>query len=165
LTIELIILERATELGLSVSDEELEKAVADIKKDYPEDSFEKTLLEYAVSYETWQDRLRKRLLMEKVIQQELEDQIVITSEDIAKYYEENFRAKAPDADSELNTEDINKMIIEQLRRAKLEHAYQIWINKLKQKYPIEINTVQWERISGLHLNEKEILNNMKSTRE
>jgi len=165
LTIELIILERATELGLSVSDEELGKAVADIKKDYPEDSFEKTLLEYAVPYETWQNRLRKRLLMEKVIKQELEDQIVITSEDIAKYYEENFRTKAPDADSELNTEDINKMIIEQLRREKLEHAYQIWINKLKQKYPIEINTVQWERISGLHLNEKEILNNMKSTRE
>lgn len=163
LTIEMIILERATELGLAVSDEELEKAVADIKKDYPEDTFEKILLEYAVSYETWRDRLKKRLLMQKVIKQELEDQIVITSDDIAKYYEENFRAKTPDTDSELNTEDINKMIIEQLRREKLENAYQIWINKLKQQYPIEINTVQWERISGLHLNEKEILNNMKST--
>jgi len=165
LTIEMIILERAAELGLTISDDEVEKAVADVKKDYPEDTFEKTLLEFAVSYETWQDRLRNRLLMEKVINHELEDQILITSEDIAKYYEENFRAKAPDTDSELNADDINKMIIEQLRREKLEQAYQRWINKLKQQYPIEINSIQWERISGSHLSEKEILDNMNSTRE
>jgi hypothetical protein len=165
LTIEMIILERAAELGLAISDDEVEKTVADFKKDYPEDTFEKTLLEFAVSYETWQDRLRNRLLMEKVINHELEDQILITSEDIAKYYEENFRDKAPDAESELNAEGINKMIIEQLRREKLEQAYQRWINKLKQQYPIEISSVQWERISGSHLSEKEILDNMNSTRE
>jgi len=165
LTIEMIILERAAELGLTISDEEVEKAVADVKKDYPEDTFEKTLLEFAVSYETWRDRLRNRLLMEKVIDYELKEQILITSEDIAKYYEENFRAKAPDADSEMNTEDINKMIIEQLRREKMEQAYQTWINRLKQRYLIEINSIQWERISGSHLNEKEVLNNMNSTRE
>jgi hypothetical protein len=165
LTIEMIILERAAELGLAISDDEVEKTVADFKKDYPEDTFEKTLLEFAVSYETWQDRLRNRLLMEKVINHELEDQILITSEDIAKYYEENFRDKAPDTESELNAEGINKMIIEQLRREKLEQAYQRWINKLKQQYPIEISSVQWERISGSHLSEKEILDNMNSTRE
>ncbi len=165
LTVEMIILERGAELGLSISDEELEKAVADVKKDYPEDTFEKTLLEFAVSYETWQDRLRNRLLMEKVIDHELKDQILITSEDIAQYYEKNFRTKAPDPDSEMNAEDINKMIIEQLRREKMEQAYQTWINKLKQQYPIEINSIQWERISGSRLNEKEILNNLNSTRE
>jgi hypothetical protein len=161
----MIILERAAELGLTISDEEVEKAVADVKKDYPEDTFEKTLLEFAVSYETWRDRLRNRLLMEKVIDYELKELILITSEDIAKYYEENFKAKAPDADSEMNTEDINKMIIEQLRREKMEQAYQTWINRLKQRYLIEINSIQWERISGSHLNEKEVLNNMNSTRE
>jgi hypothetical protein len=165
LTIEMIILERAAELGLTISDDEVEKAVADFKKDYPEDAFEKTLLEFAVSYETWKDRLRNRLLMEKVINHELEDQILITSEDIAKYYEENFSDKAPDTHSEPNAEDINKMIIEQLRREKLEQAYQRWINKLKQQYPIEISSIQWERISGSHLSEKEILDNMNSTRE
>jgi len=162
LTIEMVILERATELGLNISDEELEKAVADIKKDFPEDTFEKTLLEFAVSYETWQDRLRNRLLMKKVIDHELKDQIVITSEDIAQYYEKNVRPQAPD---QLKAGDIDKMIIEQLRRDKMEQAYQTWINKLKQQYPIEISSVQWERISGLHLNEKEILNNLNSTSE
>ncbi|MEJ2100256.1 MAG: SurA N-terminal domain-containing protein [Desulfobacterales bacterium] len=166
LTIEMIILERAAELGLTVSDEEVEKAVADVKKDYPGDTFEKTLLEFAVSYETWEKRLRDRLLMKKVIDHELKDQIIITSEDIAKYYESHFEAKAPpDTDSETNREDINEMIIEQLRREKMEQAYQKWINKLKQQYPIEINSVQWERITGLHLNEKEFLDNVNSTRK
>lgn len=165
LTIEMIILERAAELGLAISDEEIEKAVADIKKDYPEDTFEKTLLEYAVSYETWQERLRDQLLMEEVIDHELKDQILITSEDIAKYYEENFKAKTPDAGSEMNTEDINEMIIGQLRQEKMEQAYQIWIKKLKQQYPIEINSAQWERISGLRLNTQEVLDSLNSTSE
>ena len=43
------------------------QAAAEIKKDYPEDTFEKTLLEFAVSYESWETRLRNRLLMEKVV--------------------------------------------------------------------------------------------------
>jgi hypothetical protein len=165
LTIEMIILERAAELGISISEEEVEKAVAEIKKDYPEDTFEKTLLEFAVSFEAWQDRLRNRLLMEKVIDQELKDQIIITSEDIAQYYESNFKSKLPDADSEMIREDINEMIIEQLRREKMEQAYQMWINKLKQQYPIEINSIQLERITGAHLNKKQVLDNVNPTME
>jgi len=165
LTIEMIILERAAELGITISEEEVENAVADVKKDYPEDTFEKTLLEFAISFEAWQDRLRNRLLMEKVIDQELKDQIIITSEDIAQYYESNFKSKLPDADSEMIREDINEMIIEQLRREKMEQAYQTWINKLKQQYPIEINSIQWERITGAQLNKKEVLDNVNPTME
>jgi hypothetical protein len=165
LTIEMIILERAAELGITISEEEVENAVADVKKDYPEDTFEKTLLEFAISFEAWQDRLRNRLLMEKVIDQELKDQIIITSEDIAQYYESNFKSKLPDADSEMIREDINEMIIEQLRREKMEQAYQMWINKLKQQYPIEINSIQLERITGAHLNKKQVLDNVNPTME
>ena len=58
LMVEMIILERAEELGLYISDEEVKEAAAEIKKDYPEDTFEKTLLEFAVSYESWETRLK-----------------------------------------------------------------------------------------------------------
>jgi hypothetical protein len=71
----------------------------------------------------------------------------------------------PDADSEIIREDINEMIIEQLRREKMEQAYQTWINKLKQQYPIEINSIQWERITGAHLNKNEVLDNVNPTME
>ncbi len=43
LSVEMVILERGKELGISVSDDELERAVSDIKSDYPEGEFEQTL--------------------------------------------------------------------------------------------------------------------------
>ncbi|MGD9182014.1 MAG: SurA N-terminal domain-containing protein [Desulfobacterales bacterium] len=148
LMVEMIILERAEELGLYISDEEVEKAVAEIKNDYPEDTFEKTLLELAVSYDSWETRLRNRLLMEKVVGSELKNQIVITPEDISTYYEKNFRTQGPDTDSAKKTEDINEMMIKHLRQEKTEEAYKKWIKELKQRYTIEINSIQWEKISG-----------------
>jgi hypothetical protein len=161
--VEMIILERAEELGLYVSDAELEKAVADIKSDYPEDTFEKTLLEFAVSYESWVVRLRNRLLMEKVVDSELKDQIVITPEDIAKYYEKNVKDQKPDMDSAAKMEDINEMMIKHLRQEKTEQAYKKWIKELKQRYTIEINSIQWEKISGSDYSEDQNLGTLDST--
>jgi hypothetical protein len=148
LMVEMIILERAEELGIFVSDEEIEKAVADIKSDYPEDTFEKTLLEFAVS--------------EKVIDSELKNQIVITSEDIATYYEKNVKAQKPDMDSAIKMEDINEMMIKHLRQEKTEEAYKKWIKELKQRYSIEINSVQWEKISGSDYNVDQNLGTVSS---
>ncbi|MEE9496131.1 MAG: SurA N-terminal domain-containing protein [Desulfobacterales bacterium] len=163
LMVEMIILERAEELGIFVSGEEVEKAVADIKSDYPEDTFEKTLLEFAVSYESWEARLRNRLLMEKVVDSELKNQIVITPEDIATYYEKNVKAQRPDMDSTTKMEDINEMMIKHLRQEKTEEAYKKWIKELKQRYTIEINSIQWEKISGSDYNEDQNLGILDST--
>ncbi len=71
LTDELLIMERARELGIKVGDEEVEKAAADFKKDFPDDTFEKTLIENGISYKTWKKGLRRRLLMEKVIRKDV----------------------------------------------------------------------------------------------
>ena len=165
LAVEMIILERAEELGISISDEEVDKAVADIKSDFPEDTFEETLLETAVSYESWEARLKNRLLMQKVIDSELKDQIVITPEDIASYYEKNIKSKNLGTESAEPTEDINELIIKYLRREKAEEAYKVWIKKLKEKYSIEINSAQWEKISGTQYREGQDLEISDSTKE
>lgn len=148
LVVEIIILERAEELGLSISSEEIHKAVTEIKSDYPEDTFEKALLESAISYESWEARLKNRLLMQKVVDNELKNQIVITPADIASYYERNYKTTDPDAESTNPTRDINESIIKHLRQEKAEQAYKIWIKELRRKYSIEINSAQWEKISG-----------------
>jgi FKBP-type peptidyl-prolyl cis-trans isomerase (trigger factor) len=148
MTIELIVLERAKAQGIVISDAEVEQAVAEIKSDYPEGVFEETLLEFAVSYKTWEDRLRTRLIMEKVIDKELKDQIVITPEDVASYYEQNYKDQKQDFDISKNSNDINEAIIEILRRKKVEDAYDPWLRELKSHYKIEINSAQWENISG-----------------
>jgi hypothetical protein len=158
----MIILERAEELGLSISSEEIHKAVSEIKSDYPEDTFEKTLLEFAVSYESWEAQLKNRLLMQKVVDNELKSQIVITPEDIASFYERNYQATDTDVESIKETKDINENIIKHLRQEKTEQAYKIWIKELKQKYSIEINSTQWERLSGSKYREGQELENEDS---
>ena len=147
MTVEMIFLERAEELGIAVTDAELQKAVADIKSDYPEGEFEKTLLEFAVTYDSWESRLKTRLMMQKVIDHELKNQVTITSEDIAEYYKENYQDKEMNPESGAAPEDINETIVNQLREKKAEDAYKVWLNDLKKKYEIEINRELWEKIS------------------
>ena len=145
LTEELILLERARELDISVTESEIDAAVSAVKKDYPEGTFDETLLEYAVSFDTWKQRLKLRLLMEKVVEQELKDEISITAKDVLSYYEANYPLKPQ---KEQGSENKNKVMVEQLRRKKAEDAYREWINKLHDRYPIHINTEQWEKIIG-----------------
>jgi len=148
LTVEMILLERAQELKISITEAELEKAVLEIKNDYPEGEFENTLLEFAVSYESWRDRLRTRLIIEKVIEEELKNRITITAEDIAEYYQKNYPDRGAESDSAQKSEDINEVIVKQLRRQKAEETYNFWIEDLKGKYTIEINREKWEKVTG-----------------
>ena len=165
LVVEMIILERADELGLFVSSEEIQNAVNEIKGDYPEDTFEKALLESAVSYESWEARFKNRLLMQKVVDYELKDQIVITPEDIAGYYERNYQGTNADAESKIETDDINENIIKHLRQEKAQKAYKTWIKELKQKYSIEINSTHWEKLSGSKYRENQELENEASSQD
>ena len=148
LTVELIILERAKELEISVTDDELERAVSEIKSDYPEGEFEETLIEFAVSYDTWRNRLKIRLTMDKVVEAELNNRISISPEDISQYYKKNFEGKEIESDATQSSEDINETIVKQLRREKAEQAYKTWIEELKTKYHIEISSEQWDKITA-----------------
>jgi hypothetical protein len=147
LTVEMLILERGQELGISITDDELERAVSEIKSDYPEGEFEETLIEFAVSYDAWLNRLKTRLAMNKVIEAELKNRISISPEDISQYYKKNFQGKELKSDSTQSSEDINEAIVKQLRREKSEQAYKIWIEELKTKYAIDINSEQWDKIT------------------
>lgn len=149
LTEEMILLERAKELQIGVSDSELAAAIADIKSDYPEGIFEETLLENAVSYHSWKAGLKKRLIMKKVISKELETKITITPNDISKYYQKHYIKSGMQSASGEGIEDKSAMIIKNLRRKKAEEAYAVWIKNLQTKYTIEINSAQWKKITGL----------------
>ena len=146
LTEELILIERAKDLEIQIAESEIESAVADIKSDYPEGAFEKMLLEHAVSYPTWKKRLERRLLMEKVIDEELKHRITIEPNEILAYYDAHVRSKADDFQKPV---DINEVIVMQLRRKKAESAYLAWIKMLQKEYTIEINQKQWEKIANL----------------
>lgn len=82
-----IILKRAGELGLEISRKELDEAVGDFKKGSSGIGFEDRFLKHAVSYETWKERLKKRLLVEKVLDEELLKNMLITPAEIKAYYD------------------------------------------------------------------------------
>lgn len=139
LTEEMIVMERAEELGIKISSTELEKAVSKIKKDYPEGVFEEMLLENAVSYESWEERLRVRLVMQKTIAAEVESKIEITPNDISRYYKEKRKKEDSEANGDGVEKENEKVIVTELRRQKAEKEYQTWIKGLQKRYTIEIN--------------------------
>ena len=149
MTEEMILLERAEELGITITDSQVEKALIDIKRDYPDNVFQEILIEYAVPYQSWKEGIKTRLLMEKVITQELGDKIEITHDDISKYYEQHFKDDNTSPDVKAVSKDINNIIIKILRKEKMEKAYALWIKKLRNKYAVEINKKELEKMTGL----------------
>jgi len=88
------------------------------------------------------------LIMDKVITKELGDKIEISSDDISKYYKEHLNDDNMTSEEKAVPKDMNKTIIEILRREKMEKAYAPWIIELKNKYTVEINKEQLEKTTG-----------------
>jgi hypothetical protein len=147
-TTELILLNRAEEVGVSVSEAELDSAIAAIRADYPPGVFEQTLSETAVPFEAWKQRMRSRLLLEKLVQSELGPRIAVTPEEVAGYYDRHYRGKAAAADSDEKFQKLKETIVADLRRKKLEEAFVDWINQLKEKYTVDLNSQLWAELSS-----------------
>jgi len=145
MTEEMILLQRAEELGVTINDSEVEKTLEELKKDYPDNVFQEILLEYAIPYRSWREGLKTRLLMQKVIAKELGDKIEITNDDISTYYEEHFKDDDTSSDVKEVPEDVNNIIKNILRKEKMEKAYASWIEELKKNYAVEINKKELEK--------------------
>lgn len=149
-TEELLLIEKAKDLKIDVSDRALEAAVQNIKADYPEGTFEQVLLENAVSYDFWRERLKVRLLMDKVIEKELESHVNITPEDISSYYKEHYAGVEDRKDKDQpqgQSKDINEVIVKRLRKLKAEENYKKWIKELEQAYPVHVNWKAWKKMT------------------
>ena len=136
---QMIIMEKAGEQNICIFDSEVEEVIEGIKKDYPDGEFNKTLLEYAISYQSWKEALKNRLLIEKVIIAELEEKVVITPESISEYYERNYDRFFLNYGSKKDSTNMNEFIIKLLRKENAEKAYNTWIKELRKNYKIEIN--------------------------
>jgi hypothetical protein len=145
LTEELILSRRAEELGLSVSPAELEKEIKEVKKDYPDGVFEKTLLEKAIPLHAWEKRLAMRLLTEKVVDKELVAMVRLTPEEVNELYR---GLHAGDGSETVPSEKINASFVNYLRREKAQQQYPQWIDTLQQQYNIELNEARWKVILG-----------------
>lgn len=149
MTEEMILLERAKEIGITVTEAEVENALEDIKGDYPDNEFQRSLIEYAVPYPSWREGLKRRLLMEKVVAKDLGDRIDITPDDISKYDEAHLSDAPETPDVKATEEDKHNIIVQILRQERMEKAYTSWMEELKTKYTVEINKKQLKKTMGL----------------
>lgn len=147
---EMMISAFAADHGIAVTNQELNDAVETVKADYPDNTFEETLLENAISFQFWRNQLATRLLIEKVIAKELISPVQISADDITQYYKKNYPQGPPEGE---NADDINRRIVIHLRRQKAESAYKQWIDTLRATYPVDVNRQAWnDLIAAAHEN-------------
>jgi parvulin-like peptidyl-prolyl isomerase len=89
-----LVLEYGKQQVVSVSDEELESAAREIKKDYSEKDFQELLLKGYIEYGEWKEGLREQLLIKKITAKASGAVPRISLEEIKAYYDshpEEFR--------------------------------------------------------------------------
>jgi parvulin-like peptidyl-prolyl isomerase len=84
-----LILGYGKQQGITVSDDELDAAVENIKKDYSEKDFHETLVKGYIDFGEWKESLRGRLLMKKIMEKVLESVQPVSFDEIERYYEAN----------------------------------------------------------------------------
>jgi hypothetical protein len=139
---EIVLLSAAADKGVTVTDQEVQSAEDEFKKDYPEDSFDQILLKNAISYSFWKKRFRNNMIMDKLIDQELKKKVEITSRDIVEFYEKHRIASTRDLDHNtlmLKKIDNEKELVSRLRMQKTQDHYDAWMQQLGKDYPVEIN--------------------------
>jgi parvulin-like peptidyl-prolyl isomerase len=94
---EKVMLFRAKELSISVSDAELAKKIEDIKESYSlEDGFDKALATRKVDYGQWKEELRKRTILENLISAEVNSKIQVKEDEGKAYRREHRGMYAPE---------------------------------------------------------------------
>jgi len=81
-----LILEYGKDIGITLEEIELERAIQDIVRDYPGDSFKETLLIRCIDYEEWKQKLREQLLIDKIVKKQNESLAPISHNAIKSYY-------------------------------------------------------------------------------
>ncbi|MGE3275619.1 MAG: peptidylprolyl isomerase [Vicinamibacterales bacterium] len=84
-----LLLARAQALNLSVPDSDLDKAYEEARQNIPEDAFQQELGRRNLSAADMREGLRRDLLAQKVIDQEVSAKVTVSDEDITAFYEAN----------------------------------------------------------------------------
>lgn len=83
-----LVLEYGRDKGITLNELELERAIQDIVKDYPESSFKETLLTKCIDYNEWKGRFREQLLIKKIVKEQTDSLAPISHNAIKSLYEE-----------------------------------------------------------------------------
>jgi parvulin-like peptidyl-prolyl isomerase len=87
---ERLILMEAKRLSITVGKEEIDAAVAGVRKNYGDsESFRKVFVDGHINMEKWREKIRRKLLVEKVIFSLLSAKVTVSPEELEEYYNNN----------------------------------------------------------------------------
>ncbi|NOQ66170.1 MAG: peptidylprolyl isomerase [Desulfobacterales bacterium] len=88
----MIVKQKAVELGITVEEAEIDNAIAQILSDNNAtlEEFRKELDKVNVSVQDYRDNLRNQILQSRLVGQQVRSRIVIVEEDIREYYEKEY---------------------------------------------------------------------------
>jgi len=94
---EKVMLLRAGELSISVSDAELMKKIEEIKESYLlDDGFERVLAAQRVNYGIWKEELRKRMMLEKLILSDVNANVTVKENEARQFHRTHRGMYAPE---------------------------------------------------------------------
>jgi peptidyl-prolyl cis-trans isomerase SurA len=89
LIVQEILLAKARELGIELSESELESAYAEAKANIPDDAFQQELTRRNLTTADMREGLRRELLSQKVMEREVESKIAVTDREVTAFFEAN----------------------------------------------------------------------------
>ena len=81
-----ILIAKARALKVEVAESELDKSFAEAKKNIPDDAFQQELTKRGVTAADMREGLRRELLTQKVIEQEVGSKITVTAEEVSNFF-------------------------------------------------------------------------------
>lgn len=82
-----LLLQEARMRNLTVTDDELNREISHLKEDYPKDTLDEALVQIGMKLDEWKADRREKLLIDKVIEQEVDSVIHVSDDDIKEYYD------------------------------------------------------------------------------
>jgi parvulin-like peptidyl-prolyl isomerase len=116
-----LILGEARRMDIHVSEEEINKTILALKRDYAGESFKALLEDRGMSFEQWKRRLKEKLLAEKVINAVAQFDVPIDDKSVEQYYidhigEYSFPEQVRARQIVVATENEAKAILRRLRK-------------------------------------------------
>lgn len=125
--------------SVMVDEEELEASLSDVIQGTDPDLAGKALLQFGIDWDDLKSYIREKLLFEKIISLRFNRGVIVSIEEIEKYYEQVYvpaqRRNSRDPQPMIEVLD---RIEGELRRLKVESQVQEWIANLKHEADIQI---------------------------
>jgi len=95
--IETLIIQEAEENNIKVTNDELDRYINNIKKNYTPEEFNQLLLSQFKTYEDWVAEVRNSMLVEKTLSKETIERIHVPDQEIKERYDKNYAGKTREA--------------------------------------------------------------------